>query len=349
MTIYLVNLALLVMWAMLLMRSDASYKRGWFVTFATIQWIVLSGFRHITVGDDTAQYKALFLGTEGLPVSALTNDFFKIVFTESEDPGYYLFQRLVQFVITDYQVYLVLIALIFMIPLGYFIYKYSTEPLISFLLFSVLFYEFFAVTGLRQTVATALVVLIGYHFIRAKRLVAFLAILFVALTIHKSALIFLPFYFLADKRLTKPYILGMLGVIAALFAFRGPFFNLLVSLSGYDTYSALDGAGAINFSVMLMTVLLVALWRRDEILQNNPQAIHYFNALFLAACFLPLTFINPSMMRLVQYFTLFLLLMIPEIIKTFERRERVVVYYAAVTLLLLLFLQDAPVYTFFWQ
>ncbi|WP_214891065.1 EpsG family protein [Exiguobacterium sp. s142] len=349
MTIYLVNIALLVLWAMLLMRSDTTYRRGWFVTFATVQWVVLSGFRHISVGDDTAQYGALFLATKPLPLEALTRDFFTIVFTESEDPGYYLFQRLTQFVISDYQLYLVLIAVIFMVPLGYFIYKYSSEPLISFLLFSVLFYEFFAVTGLRQTVATALVVLVGYHFVRARKLLLFLVLVFVAMTIHKSALVFFPFYFLANRQLTKAYILGMLGFIAALFVFRGPFFEMLVTLSGYDTYDYMAGAGAINFSVMLLFVLFVALWRRDEILANNPSATHYFNALFLAACFLPLTFINPSMMRLVQYFTLFLILMIPEILKTFERRERLLVYYAAVTLLVLLFLQDAPVYTFFWQ
>ncbi|WP_215144719.1 EpsG family protein [Exiguobacterium qingdaonense] len=348
MTIYLINMAMLVGWAMLLMRHDISSRRGWFVSFATIQWIVLSGFRHITVGDDTAQYKALFLQSQTLPLGAFTDRFFEIVFTESEDPGYYLFQRLLQYVITDYQAYLVIVALIFMIPLGYFIYKYSSEPLISFLLFSVLFYEFFAITGLRQTIATALVVLIGYHFVRTRKLGWFLLVVFVAMTIHKSAFIFLPFYFLANKQLTKTYLITMFGVIIGLFLFRNTFFDLLVQVSGYDTYNALDGAGAVNFSLMLITVLLVALWRREDILAHNPAAIHFFNALLLAACFLPLTFINPSMMRLVQYFSLFLLLMIPEIVVTFARRERLIVYYSAVLLLGLLFIRDAPVYSFFW-
>lgn len=348
MTIYLVNMVLLVGWALLLMRHDIPSRRGWFVSFATIQWIVLSGLRDISVGDDTAQYKALFLQSQALPLHAFTDRFFQILFTESEDPGYYLFQRLLQYVITDYQVYLVIVAMIFMIPLGYFIYKYSSEALISFLLFSVLFYEFFAVTGLRQTIATALVVLVGYHFVRARKLGWFLLIVFVAMTIHKSALIFLPFYFLANKQLTKAYVMTMFGVIIGLFLFRNTFFDLLVQVSGYDTYSAMDGAGAVNFSIMLITVLIVALWRRDVILQHNPSAIHFFNALLLAACLLPLTFLNPSMMRLVQYFSLFLLLMIPEIVGTFERRERLVVYYSAVMLLGLLFVREAPVYSFFW-
>ncbi len=348
MTIYLVNMALLVGWGMLLIRHEIPCRRAWFVSFATIQWIVLSGFRDVTVGADTAQYKALFLQSQTLPLGAFTDRFFEIVFTESEDPGFYLFQRLIQYVITDYQVYLVLIAMIFMIPLGYFIYKYSSEPLISFLLFSVLFYEFFAVTGLRQTVATALVVLVGYHFVRARKLGWFLLLVCIAMTIHKSSLIFVPFYFLANKQLTKAYVMTMFGVIVGLFVFRNPFFDLLVQVSGYDTYSAMDGAGAVNFSLMLLSVLFVALWRKDQILANNPSAIHFFNALLLAACLLPLTFLNPSMMRLVQYFSLFLLLMIPEIVGTFERRERLVVYYSAVMLLGLLFIREAPVYSFFW-
>ncbi|WP_214815630.1 EpsG family protein [Exiguobacterium sp. s131] len=348
MTIYLVNMALLVGWGLLLIRHEIPSRRAWFVSFATIQWIVLSGFRDVTVGADTAQYKALFLQSQTLPLGAFTDRFFEIVFTESEDPGFYLFQRLIQYVITDYQVYLVLIAMIFMIPLGYFIYKYSSEPLISFLLFSVLFYEFFAVTGLRQTVATALVVLVGYHFVRARKLGWFLLLVCIAMTIHKSSLIFVPFYFIANKQLTKAYLMTMFGVIVGLFVFRNPFFDLLVQMSGYDTYSAMDGAGAVNFSLMLLSVLFVALWRKDQILAKNPSAIHFFNALLLAACLLPLTFLNPSMMRLVQYFSLFLLLMIPEIVGTFERRERLVVYYSAVMLLGLLFIREAPVYSFFW-
>jgi transmembrane protein EpsG len=40
--------------------------------------------------------------------------------------------------------------------------------------------------------------------------------------------------------------------------------------------------------------------------------------------------------------------MIPEIVGTFERRERLVVYYSAVMLLGLLFIREAPVYSFFW-
>jgi transmembrane protein EpsG len=341
-------MALLVGWGMLLIRHEIPSRRAWFVSFATIQWIVLSGFRDVTVGADTAQYKALFLQSQTLPLGAFTDRFFEIVFTESEDPGFYLFQRLIQYVITDYQVYLVLIAMIFMIPLGYFIYKYSSEPLISFLLFSVLFYEFFAVTGLRQTVATALVVLVGYHFVRARKLGWFLLLVCIAMTIHKSSLIFVPFYFLANKQLTKAYLMTMFGVVLGLFVFRNPFFELLVQVSGYETYSAMEGAGAVNFSLMLLSVLFVALWRKDQILANNPSAIHFFNALLLAACLLPLTFLNPSMMRLVQYFSLFLLLMIPEIVGTFERRERLVVYYSAVMLLGLLFIREAPVYSFFW-
>ena len=348
MTIYLVNMALLVGWGLLLIRHEIPSRRAWFVSFATIQWIVLSGFRDVTVGADTAQYKALFLQSQTLPLGAFTDRFFEIVFTESEDPGFYLFQRLIQYVITDYQVYLVLIAMIFMIPLGYFIYKYSSEPLISFLLFSVLFYEFFAVTGLRQTVATALVVLVGYHFVRARKLGWFLLLVCIAMTIHKSSLIFVPFYFLANKQLTKAYLMTMFGVVIGLFAFRNSFFDLLVQVSGYETYSAMEGAGAVNFSLMLLSVLFMALWRKDQILANNPSAIHFFNALLLAACLLPLTFLNPSMMRLVQYFSLFLLLMIPEIVGTFERRERLVVYYSAVMLLGLLFIREAPVYSFFW-
>lgn len=53
---------------------------------------------------------------------------------------------------TDYQLFLVFIAIVFFVPMGILIYKYSEAPYLSYVLFSSLFYSFFAITGHRQTI-----------------------------------------------------------------------------------------------------------------------------------------------------------------------------------------------------
>ena len=69
----------------------------------------------------------------------------------------------------DYQVFLVFIAVVFMGLMARWIYKNSSMPEISFVIFSTIFYAFFAVTGHRQTLATALIFFLGYEFAKEKK------------------------------------------------------------------------------------------------------------------------------------------------------------------------------------
>lgn len=107
---------------------------------------------------------------------------------------------------TNYQVYLVFIALLFMIPMAIWIYRNSSMPCLSFIIFSTLFYSFYAVTGIRQTIATSLVVFIGYEFIKKKKPIPFLILVFLSFFIHKSCVCFLPFVFFAYKKITWRYV-----------------------------------------------------------------------------------------------------------------------------------------------
>ncbi|MCT4781659.1 MULTISPECIES: EpsG family protein [Exiguobacterium] len=352
MVIYLINMMLLIAWAFLLLRDDGiRHGKALFVSIATLQWIVLSGFRHVSVGADTLQYKWMFDETKAISWNRLGDHFMAILFGEAEgrDPGYYILQKTTQIVTDNYQWYLLIVAVLFLVPFGIWIYRNSTEPLLSFIIFSTLFYAFFAITGIRQTLATAIAVLIGYYFIQQRRFWPFLAIVLLAATIHKSALVFIPFYFLATKTITTRYLLFMGALIPFLFVFRIQLFELFRTISGYEEYEYYAGAGTLNFSLMLLVITGVAIWRREQMIAANPNVTHYLNALLLALCFLPLTFINPSMMRIVQYFSIFIMLLIPELIRSFDQRERLLVYYTAITMLMLLFARYQPVYQFFWQ
>ena len=60
-----------------------------------------------------------------------------------------------------------------------------------------LFYAFYSVTGHRQTLATALIVFVGYKYIKEKKLLKFLVIAFIVFMLHKSSLVFIPYYFIA--------------------------------------------------------------------------------------------------------------------------------------------------------
>jgi transmembrane protein EpsG len=91
------------------------------------------------------------------------------------------------------------------------------------------------------------------------------------------------------------------------------------------------------------------LFFKKRILDNNPEAIESMNAMYIALFLLPLTFVNPSAMRAVQYYSVFLMLLIPEIISVFKKEERIFGYFAVGCLLIALFIRLQPRYMFFWQ
>ena len=186
MLIYLLNILLMFVWAFpLLAYKPSDQKKKAFCAIACIQWVLVSGFRSAYVGADTMNYRRLFYLVENTSWNKIFNNIlFYIRGGEIKDPGYVLFVKLFQVFSTNYQVYLIFIALVFMVPMAIWIYKNSSMPCLSFVIFSTLFYSFYAVTGIRQTVATAFVVFIGYEFIKKKKPIPFLIIMLLSFFIH---------------------------------------------------------------------------------------------------------------------------------------------------------------------
>lgn len=352
MTAYIINIVLLILFASVLLLHPTKRNKQIFCIIVSFQWIMLSGLRHYSIGADTFAYKISFENTIYTTWSFLLDRFIDMMSLDNsfKDPGYAFFEKLFQIFSTDYQLFLVAIALLFTVPLGVWICKNSCEPLLSFLIYSCLFASFFAITGHRQTIATALVVLIGYKFIKDRKFIPFLLLVMIAITIHKSAICFLPFYFIANKKITKTYIVFIGILIPVLFAFRNQVMLLLGTIMGYEQYvEQYEGAGTWTFTALLALVTLGSIIKFKKMEMHNPNTTHYVNALFCAFAFTPLTFIDPTAMRVVQYYSLFLMLLVPEIIKSFNSKERVLIYYFVSALLIALFAKNNPQYLFFWQ
>jgi transmembrane protein EpsG len=354
MTAYLINIFLLLVFGVTFLGFYPSQKcKKVFCIIASLQWIILSGLRHLSIGEDTLTYKINFFEvTKNESWENIFRNFVNIVFkgTAGKDPGYQVFEKLTQVFTSDYQVYLLIIASLFTITLSIWIYKNSTEPLISFLIYSCLFYSFYAITGHRQTIATALTVFIGYKYIKKREFWRFLIIVLVSSTIHKSSICFLPFYFIANKKITTRYIVITVSIIPLLFIFKNQIMVILGTLTGYKNYiNQYEGAGTWTFTSLLFIITFIVIWKREIMLRDSPQANHFINALFMALIFVPLTFVDPSAMRVVQYYSLFLMLLVPDIIKSFDKNDQPIVYYTAITLLIVLFAKNNPQYLFFWQ
>lgn len=359
---YLINIAILTIAYLLPEKQNLSdigqdvgmQKRKRICVIGTINWILLSGLRHLSVGADTGSYKYAFNVAKKLSWDRAFDDLYDryIGGMDVKDPGYPIFEKFFQIFSNDYQLYLVFIAIIFFIPLGIFIYKFSKNPYVSYILFSALFYSFFAITGHRQTLATAAVVLAGTFLIKKKKFIPFLLITLIMSSIHVSCLCFIPFYFISRIKINK-FSLSVywIGIVTSFFL-RYELLGFLQNIIGYEDYKESEGAGAGTFLYLLIAFGLVVTFFYKKIIENDTTGIIRIsiNALMLACFFSPLLLINQSTMRLVQYFSIFMIILLPEFAKIFKKRTDRTVYNMAVSLLLLaLFVLKSPEYRFFWQ
>ena len=230
------------------------------------------------------------------------------------------------------------------------IYKNSTDPCFSFLLYSVLFYSFYALTGHRQTIATALIVFVGYKYIKEKKLVKFALIAFAAFTIHKSSLVFIPYYFIANIPISPLYVLVALIVIITVVLLGKNLYAPVSEALGFgEEQIEYSKGGAETYAAVLALMCIVILIFYYFYKNRTKNATRIFNITLLTLMSSLLVFQNQSFMRVQQYYSLFLCISFPEVIASFEKKSRVFVYIVTTAFLLLYLIRNNPQYMFFWQ
>lgn len=322
---------------------------------ATINWIILSGCRGWSVGSDTIQYKVghfdKTLETSwGNVMLGLYQKY--VMHMDVKDPGYRVIEKIFQAFSGSYQLFLVAVAVIFFVPLGVSIYKRSQNPCLSYVLFCALFFSFFAITGQRQTIATAIVVFGGISLIEKRKLLPFLIICILASTIHQSALCFIPFYWISQIKISKPVLLLYWVGIIGMFIYRYQAKAFLLPILGYEQYMGeYEGARAGTFMyLLLLLAAFVTIFSQCFSQKDDPIIRMSINALMLASLFTPMLLMNPSAMRIIQYFSIFLLFLLPELAYVFmEGTSRNLFYGISYSVLIVLLAIKPHTYVFFWQ
>lgn len=360
MNMYVVNLILIFIYACVFLWNPR-VKKGklWFCFFSATNWILLSGLRGLDVGADTREYKEFFWDfclnhySWEFVINMFVDKFFSGVGMLSQDsaldPGYFLLLKFIQIFTDNYQVFLLLVAIAFMIPFSCWVYRESKEPFISFLIYSCLFYEFFSITGIRQVVGTALVFFAGNKFYKEKKYGHLLVTIILAFLVHKSIICYIPFFVIREIKITKIYTVFCLGLTVFAFALKDTIFYILCTVFGYQKYLAPEEAGTWTFTFMLVVVTMLALLYKKKIFALDNNATSSYNALFMALVLTALTFVDPSAMRAVQYYSLYLVLILPDIVVAQKGVEKYIVGVGMSLMMVFLVLKDNPQYLFCWQ
>ena len=350
MKIYLINMLFLLIWAYCFKNSKKMY-----CIFAATQWILLSGLRHFTVGNDTLQYLVKFEEVKYTSWSRMLSNLFEYIknpFAEHnfKDPGYHTLVKIFQIFTDNYQIFLIFIAILFTASMAVWIYKNSEMPWLSFIIYSSLFYAFYAVTGHRQTIATALIVFIGYKYIKERKLWKFLGLSFAAFLIHKSAVVFVPFYFIANMNITA---------LKSVFILGGSFVFSLIGKSFYWPIAAMLGfgdelyeesvGGAGTYATILLMICIFTMVCYSNVKERREDYKFLYNAMFMTIFTTLFVYQHQGFMRVQQYYSLFIMIMIPEIVMSFEKKQRALVSFCGTLVLVFYVILQNPYYKFFFM
>ncbi len=359
--IFIINFVLNLLEAWLLLytkkysRSETQKQKNKkvFIFLACTQWVLISGLRSEYIGNDTMNYLANFELHHDMPWSKVFECFPRYYIDNDPnvyfEPGYILFERIVG-IFTDSPVaYNFVIASIFMTAFGNFVYDNSEDPSLSFLLYSGIFYGMFSLTGYRQVLSVSIGIFWSFKYLKQRRFLPFATLVFLSSLLHKSTLVFLPFYFISQIKISKKYVAFVAVTAAIMIALRGPLFNFVKTVVGYEQYEGMS-LNQNNFIILLMVFIVVSAWRYKPIIERHPNAKVYYNGLIMSVLMLPFAMVSPTSMRLVYDFAFQMMFLLPLVVETFEgKKDKMVVYAVVVSIFAYFIVQKTPYYLFFWE
>lgn len=265
---------------------------------------------------------------------------YNMIFDETRrDPGFFTLSVLFkQFISNDYTIWLSAIAIItglgVMIPL----YKYSCNYGISMFLFIASCQFTWMFNGMRQFLAAS--ILFGCTGLILKRkFVPYAIIVCLASTIHTSALILIPMYFVVTgepwNRRTMIFISGI--VLAILFTSQ--FTGLLEDVVENTNYASSmeefkqtdDGTSIVRILVESVPIIIAFLYRNKIKDKLTPIIKLSINMSLVASGLYVISKIARSgimLGRLPIYFSLYNLILLPWLIKNiFSKNEKRLIYY----------------------
>lgn len=314
-------------------------------------WAIMS-LRHWTVGTDTISYKL------GFEIANHTN--WNQIFDLTEknliynyERGFVLLTKLIRSVTANLNIYLSLTSLIMLYPVYRVIKKYSPMPLLSVFLYITLNFFHFSMSGMRQGIAFS-IVFFSYNYLVRNQKIKFVACLLAASTIHTSALFFIVIIFFKDFRFTINKMLIYLFSIIPIFIFRKRLFSI-VSLLYYSVEKETYNTGAYTLFIVVLFTFVGALLFYKRTTKKFSNALTLYNIVAVAPILMLFNSISQSALRVANYFYIFIILLIPTVLKALNSRERFLITVVLIILCSTFYLffgmkfLGTGEYRFFWQ
>ena len=219
-----------------------------FFAFAFLSFLIpfsISAFRDYTIGTDTS-------GTYMQIFNSIQNG------KNIRDFGFGIITKLALILSDNYTGFLVVTSLIFC-GLSYkCIFRDSENQIMSILLFFTMNIFFISMNMVRQCIATS-VFIFAIKYIKNKNLIKYIIAMIIAFSIHTSAILYVPMYFIYNLKINKKMVYVILIFIIFLRLFLSDvIIEILMKFSYFRNYFAWYLSSGYNTGKLNIVGLLIA-------------------------------------------------------------------------------------------
>lgn len=328
---YIYFATMFIVFIIALMVNNNKYKSLAISLFSTsiifIILMIISGFRSPSSIGDTFFYSHSYrlLGTN------------PVIGANSKDTGFLLIMILLNKISKDPQILIFFTAFITNLFIILTLYRYSKPFALGVYLYfgTVLYYV--TMNGIRQSMVSA--ILFGaVRCIINNQWKRYFIIVILLSTIHGSALMFLPLYFLVRKEAwNRTFWAVLLISVMSVVAFR-PMLGMIVQLLestqysnyGHDMVNNSSSTNVIRLFITLVPIVLAYLVK-DELRNKWPESSIFIYMSLFNFIFMLLSTQYKYFYRLCIYFELYNLVLIPRLMYFYDKKTRMLLYAGIIT------------------
>lgn len=330
-------------------------KKKLFTILSCLELIIFTGLRADNVGADTLVY-----------VSAIDTyscfDFNNLITIGSIYPyrfeiGYLWITKICAYLGIGHTTFLILMSVLIYAPTYILFYRYSPYPILSIAIYFGLGLFEYSLGIFRQYIAIS-ILLLGINFILQKRLLRWTICLGIAMLFHTSAVLCYPLYFIYHFKLKRIFWLTIVLQPILHFASVSIIVFFTSFFPKYFTYFGKNDELSGTTSMLIIYNILLGICylynqKRDVLVDS----MNFFvSCIAVLCCIQSMAYAFPILGRAIPYFSIFITVTIPVIIKDmFPPRQALVIAAVCSVLFVLLFIYQnidntyiLP-FKFFWE
>ena len=307
-------------------RTDDNLRKNKLINIASAILVLFFGLRGF-IQSDFQNYYPWF---EELPT--LWDSGWAETFAENYEPGFVLYSVFCKSIVPNYFFWIFVSSLIDILLLRKIFERYSVNVCLSFAIYfaiGAIIMEF----NLMRNIKAILILILATRYIQERRFGRYLFCIFLAMLFHVMAIIFVPLYFVLDRKWPKTILWGIFITCMAVLLLRIKFLSpILLFAAGFlggeyavmvDMYFAsgmLESSYGISFGLIervFTFILIVYFYDKWEDKTGNRYIFPNMTIAYFM-CFSLLSEMSVLLERFAYFFALSYCIFYPDLLKTLQ-------------------------------